>query len=75
MIFQVEYYCIFIMVVLKVALTCCLLISPLNGNRTHRTPAEIVDLLSLSIIIMLVQNTQEKRCQTQNLHLMIMLQQ
>lgn len=45
-----------------------------NCYRIHRTPAEIADLLSLSIITMHVQNTQDKRCQTQNLSLMTMLQ-
>lgn len=46
----------------------------LNYYRTHRTPAGTVDLLSSNIIIMHVQNTQEKRCQILNLSLTIMLQ-
>lgn len=42
--------------------------------RTHRTPVGTVDLLSLSIIIMHVQTTLDKRCQPQNLNLILMLQ-
>ena len=41
----------------------------LDQYRTHRIPAETVDLLSLSIIIMHVQNAQDGRCWTPNLSL------
>ena len=41
----------------------------LDLYRTHIIRAETVDLLSLSIIIMHVQNTQGRRCRTHNLSL------